>query len=205
MTEKKDESPVRYNRLIDRSFMQLLRYKIYDEIICQNESSLDVGSFLVSEEIKSKFATLYDPIKKLRNVNRETRIFLSNNKITIKNYKKKYIKYFEKENLSYEDFQSIWDNGDRRCAYCGISEDQIKILINGGKILTKRLYVRGKTMEIDRIDPNGEYDKKNIILSCYWCNNAKTDEFDLDEFKIIAKEINHIWSKRLGMEISFPW
>jgi len=38
-------------------------------------------------------------------------------------------------------------------------------------------------------------------MSCYWCNNAKTDEFFVDEFKEIARGINYAWQKRLGNEI----
>ncbi|KOH46766.1 hypothetical protein NC99_04170 [Sunxiuqinia dokdonensis] len=35
------------------------------------------------------------------------------------------------------------------------------------------------------------------MFSCYWCNNAKTDTFSSEEFKIIGKEIGKIWEKRL--------
>lgn len=61
-------------------------------------------------------------------------------------------------------------------------------------------------MEIDKIESDKEYAKCNIVLSCYWCNNAKTDEFSLDEFKSIAKGINAAWNKRLKpeKEIIFP-
>jgi len=34
-------------------------------------------------------------------------------------------------------------------------------------------------------------------MSCYWCNNAKTDEYIPSEFKEIARGINHVWNKRL--------
>ena len=52
---------------------------------------------------------------------------------------------------------------------------------------------------------NGEYKIGNIILSCYWCNNAKSDEFSLSEFKEIARGINHTWNKRLrSIDIEFP-
>ncbi|WP_188117205.1 hypothetical protein [Campylobacter concisus] len=35
-------------------------------------------------------------------------------------------------------------------------------------------------------------------MACYWCNNAKTDEFSPEEFKPIAEGIREVWNKRLG-------
>ena len=70
-------------------------------------------------------------------------------------------------------------------------------MIESGQIITKRLYSRGRTLEIDRINPNDDYNMNNIVLCCYWCNNAKTDEFSYEDFIEIGKEIRKIWEKRL--------
>jgi len=88
------------------------------------------------------------------------------------------------------------------CAYCGISMK----LINDIKLYTKR--ARGYSMEIDQKDPYGYYSDDNCVACCYWCNNAKTDEFSVKEFKEIARGINAVWNQRLkkaGIEkIKFP-
>ena len=34
-------------------------------------------------------------------------------------------------------------------------------------------------------------------MACYWCNNAKTDEFSPEEFKPIAEGIRKAWNERL--------
>jgi len=34
-------------------------------------------------------------------------------------------------------------------------------------------------------------------MSCYWCNNAKTDEFTAEEFAVIGKAIAMVWHDRL--------
>lgn len=34
-------------------------------------------------------------------------------------------------------------------------------------------------------------------MSCYWCNNAKTDEFTFEEFEEIGKSFGLVWNKRL--------
>jgi agmatine deiminase len=38
----------------------------------------------------------------------------------------------------------------------------------------------------------------NLELSCYWCNNAKSDELRSDEFKSIGREIGKIMRRRPG-------
>ncbi len=90
------------------------------------------------------------------------------------------------------------DSKDRQCEYCLIKESEIKKLINQGKIYTKRLTTRGRTMEVDRKDPKGHYEINNLIMSCYWCNNAKTDEFSYEEFRKMSCRTNDIWGKRLN-------
>ena len=53
-------------------------------------------------------------------------------------------------------------------------------------------------IELKRAILKEPYDNlKNLVFSCYWCNNAKTDTFSSEEFKIIGKEIGKIWKKRL--------
>lgn len=56
---------------------------------------------------------------------------------------------------------------------------------------------RGWKLEIDRLDSNFEYRPSNTVMCCYWCNNAKTDEFTRDEFMEIAKAIRNVWNNRL--------
>ena len=83
------------------------------------------------------------------------------------------------------------------CSYCGISLAQIEELGKNGKLNNKRSDTRGYTLEIDRMLPNLEYSKKNCCMACYWCNNAKTDEFSPKEFKPIAEGIRKAWNERL--------
>jgi len=97
---------------------------------------------------------------------------------------------------SFWEFKKWHETTEKKCFYCGITENQITELFQRKKIYTKRN--RGKKLEIERLLPNEPYDNlKNLVFSCYWCNNAKTDTFSSDEFKIIGKEIGKIWKKRL--------
>ncbi|WP_347841539.1 hypothetical protein [uncultured Draconibacterium sp.] len=97
---------------------------------------------------------------------------------------------------SFWEFKKWYETTEKKCFYCGITETQINELFQREKLYTKRK--RGRKLELERLLPNESYDNlKNLVFSCYWCNNAKTDTFSSDEFKIIGKEIGKIWKKRL--------
>jgi folylpolyglutamate synthase/dihydropteroate synthase len=83
------------------------------------------------------------------------------------------------------------------CEYCGVSNEQIKKLRENKLIFSKS--GRGFSLEVDRKDPNLEYTKYNCCMACYWCNNAKTDEYLPFEFKEIARGINTEWNRRLKL------
>ncbi len=50
---------------------------------------------------------------------------------------------------------------------------------------------------IDRKSPNEESYFENVVMACYWCNDAKTDEFDAKEFEPIGNEIEEALKGRL--------
>lgn len=95
----------------------------------------------------------------------------------------------------YEKFIQLLET--KTCYYCGISEDMIAQLVSKHKIFKKKI-TRGWTLEIDRKKPNLEYTEENCVRCCYWCNSAKTDEFDEIEFKPIGEAIKQIWNERLS-------
>lgn len=102
---------------------------------------------------------------------------------------------------TFDQFYNWYTTIVRECHYCRINEEQIATLIEKGEIHTKRLTTRGRTLEIERLEPNKPYDDtNNLVFCCYWCNNAKTDEFTEQEFKTIGNCIAEIWEKRLGEE-----
>lgn len=112
----------------------------------------------------------------------------------LKPLKDKYKEKF-KNIFPLEEFEKM--TKDETCSYCGISLAQIEELGKNGKLNNKRSDTRGYTLEIDRKLPNLEYSKKNCCMACYWCNNAKTDEFSPEEFKPIAEGIRKTWNERL--------
>lgn len=108
-------------------------------------------------------------------------------------------KYFNSV-LSIEEFCKNFfgkDSHNRCCKYCEISETEIDELLLADNIFTKRIYSRGKTMEVDQRDAFKGYTLDNIDLVCYWCNNAKTDEFSEEEFLSVGKAFKKVWESRL--------
>jgi 5-methylcytosine-specific restriction endonuclease McrA len=95
------------------------------------------------------------------------------------------------------DFEKLTTSTE--CYHCEISVDEIHELKEKGKLRKKN--EEGWTLEIDRLKPNFEYTADNCAVSCYWCNNAKTDEFSSEEFKSIGREIRKIFKRRLLGEI----
>lgn len=111
-------------------------------------------------------------------------------------YNKLFELYKAKTTWTKAKFDEL--NNSEHCSYCGISKTNIwEYLGKNGLLHNKRSETRGYNLEIDRKYPNLEYSEENCCMSCYWCNNAKTDEYIPSEFKEIARGINHVWNKRL--------
>ncbi|WP_291401366.1 hypothetical protein [Daejeonella sp.] len=87
-------------------------------------------------------------------------------------------------------------NLDLGCYYCGLEiETQIR-LIKSGKLNSNRFFTydykskrgvekfgtRGKSFEVDRKNPKGEYSVDNCVLCCYFCNNDKSDVFKESQY-----------------------
>jgi 5-methylcytosine-specific restriction endonuclease McrA len=99
----------------------------------------------------------------------------------------------------FEPFYNWYIGQEKKCAYCGITEAEINALIANGNLKTKRINTRGRTLEFDRKEPDLPYNQlDNIVLCCYWCNNAKTDTFTYDEFKKVGKVFSAIWKNRFN-------
>ncbi len=91
----------------------------------------------------------------------------------------------------------------RTCYYCGIEEAKINWLFNNVENFknSKRGKQRGHHLEIDKKDPRGTYSEDNCVLSCYFCNNDKSDIFIGDDYKQSLeagrkKYLEEIYSKK---------
>jgi len=184
---------VDYNRILDRSFIYFLEYGSTQEVpfkeLFDNGKYQKVKTFIEENNTKSE---------NFESITRYEQITDNNkNEMTIYDFKKSYITYFKEKILKYEEFKEKFFKSDefRKCAYCGVPEDKLNLLktVRAG---------RGNRLEYDRVKSRDGMDKigyslDNIVLSCYWCNNAKTDTFSASEFKEIARGINQAWNQKM--------
>lgn len=91
----------------------------------------------------------------------------------------------------YQDFLN-WYSQDKICYYCGLSEEESQKIVHKGLLTSNRFPLggefsqgvnRGYWLEIDRKKPKGLYSADNCVLSCYFCNNDKSDVFDDSQYK----------------------
>lgn len=192
------------------SFNTKLKMYLFNMAINQTWESFsqeDFTYFKIDQKLVNEFTTEYWQefhdytingltINQIYKIMEEKRIEF---KDEIEKFRKDYVAGFEK---LYErnNFYKFLDTD--KCEYCGISITELEKLA-----ITRHLHKkneRGWKLEIDRKDSNLEYTANNCVMACYWCNNAKTDEFTYEEFKAVGKEIRKIWDNRLLIQIPEP-
>jgi hypothetical protein len=95
-----------------------------------------------------------------------------------------------------------FDTAPKVCYYCSLPENKLEELHNQLGHINKRFPQRGKSLEIDRKQSDLPYSNiQNLVLACYWCNNAKTDTFTGPEFILVGRVIKSIWETRLGRNL----
>jgi 5-methylcytosine-specific restriction endonuclease McrA len=189
------------------SFKTRMRFFIFDCIVNQKIPSMD--NFLKfnlnnQNEIIKVYTTQYWQMN--RNDRLEGTLAkytidqiynkIEEHKITFKDENKWFNEYFELFKGMYPESVFNKHINAEYCHYCKISRSQILELAGHQKLFKKN--ERGFTMEIDRKNSNLEYTTDNCVPACYWCNNAKTDEFSEKEFKSIAEAISKVWKERLA-------
>ena len=162
------------------------------------------------DDLENKFLELcavegkiYSEIEKALNINRETArqlyIKTADRRSRIVKLRATYKRKGYKQ-TPFDEFRKKCEELEKsnECYYCGITLKEINQLFELQLIMTKRSNTRGKSLEYERVEPNKAYeDLNNLKLACYWCNNAKSDEFSADEFKPIGKQIGDALRARL--------
>ena len=195
----------RYNSFVNRSFTKYLNYILYEHFYCRKSLPEKMNKHIdyeIPKEVIKQYGKDYENMSKVRERNKKIKKWIQENTDQVSDFKIAYKNYFENHILKKQEFRELYfkdhESAKRRCCFCGITEDKIFELVHDNQIHTKRYYSRGKTMEVDRLEPNAPYKPDNIKLTCYWCNNAKSDEFSAEEFKKISQKISEIWESRLG-------
>lgn len=186
----------RYKQLLERDFKKF---------ICYDDMKNKTDGFDAVRECINKKEKLKDVFRlcKVDNPSKRYDCLKKNNTQLFKEIKDEFAKLF-KNNLSIEDVAQKLDE-NCKCEYCGMTKKELESRLPKDEkdigqetsfFKTKRfLSGRGWSMELDRkTDTN--YTISNIVCSCYWCNNAKSDEFSYEEWLEVGEKIKEIWAKR---------
>jgi len=127
----------------------------------------------------------YPMIEKELNINRkEIQKLFTDTKIERNNIQKIRNKFQGKKkegfNQNFEFFYKWYKSQEKKCGYCGTSENTLKKLFESKKLTSKKFTA---TLHIERRNPNGEYNEENCMLACSLCNNAKSDLINEDNYR----------------------
>ena len=108
-------------------------------------------------------------------------------------------------------FRGKYEKRNGKCFYFGLEGDVKKNYKSQLKKINKTYFRdrenetdgnrtggRGQSLELERKESKDPYSKKNCVLACYPCNNAKSDVFAAEEFEVIGAVIGAL--KRNGLE-----
>jgi len=107
------------------------------------------------------------------------------------------MKYYKTKpvSISREDFIEWYESLPRKCAYCGINEEDVVKLDDPYNSLNERL-------TIDCIDNYLGYINGNMVLACRRCNNMKSDLLTFEQMRYIGQSfLKPLWEKQLGKKI----
>jgi hypothetical protein len=194
-SKAKDSFKTKFNIYL---FGKILNDKV-DSIAWEDISAFDLEA---NEKLRAQYTTEYyqyeetELIDKKKSIKEIYQSFKEWKEKNIEEYKRLellYIESFEKVFL-FKEFELMIKSDE--CCYCEVTESKIILLSDKNQLFKKNL--RGWNMEVERFDSNLEYTKDNCAMACYWCNNAKTDEFTKEEFQPIADQIKLVWETRLA-------
>ena len=200
-----------YNEKSNDSFNARLRFYLFYCALQGDDKKIDKTEFLAFDidenpalEYVNLYVTEYQQFKRKHTISkdknkRDNDEIYSDLQKLLKEYKSEFDswksdykeKVFSKK-LNESQFNSFLNI--KKCAYCKITIPEIEKLASDKKLFKKN--ERGFNLELDRKSPNMEYSNDNCVMACYWCNNAKTDEFTAEEFAPIGKAIGEALRKR---------
>jgi hypothetical protein len=154
-------------------------------------------------QLKQQYPNLENAIKLWYKSDRYNKI--QNYKSFLTNKLKQMIEDGEDINFNSDQLYNLfqwWETTPKVCFYCTLPENFLEELHNQPGHINKRFPQRGKSLEIDRKQADLPYSNiQNLVLACYWCNNAKTDTFTEQEFLQLGQVMKRIWEIRLNRKL----
>jgi hypothetical protein len=117
--------------------------------------------------------------------------YFSNLKSRLKDKELSHLLKFQSATVFAVWYEQQMAAQENRCKYCKILETEVNEIVMKGKLTSKRFPLngtitqgrgRGVHFEVDRKNPNGNYETENCVLICYFCNNDKSDIFSDEQY-----------------------
>ena len=199
------DSKAYYRSKASDSFKTRSKLYIFQQALLGREfNSEEVNTFPIEDDLVKKYTAQYwqrdhtDRIdgceKKVDEVYIEMVRMEAAHREELKVLRDCYIKEFFPTKFDFSEFEKVCSSD--HCAYCKITMSDIDTLASGLQLFKKN--ERGWKLEMDRKNSNFEYLPDNVMMACYWCNNAKTDEFTDVEFMAVGEAIGQVWKSRLN-------
>lgn len=124
-------------------------------------------------------------------------IYQPKTKQQLRNWYNQKVKQNKADFLDFDDFYKWYCGQKKECHYCGLKELESQKIVTLGLLKSNRFPLNGKVtrgrargvwLEIDRKEPKEKYSKNNCVLSCYFCNNDKSDVFNEKEYINFIKD-----------------
>lgn len=100
----------------------------------------------------------------------------------------------KKKLFTFEQFYDWYREQNKECCYCKTSAQDLKKLFkikDSEDEQNKPLYSKKPSfsaeLQIEKIEPNRPYNKANCSLACAFCNNAKSDMVNQENFEAYFK------------------
>ncbi len=124
-------------------------------------------------------------------------VYQPKTKAQLKSWYNQKVKQNKADFLDFDDFYEWYCEQIKECHYCGLRELESQKIVMlcllksnrfplNGKVTRGR--ARGVWLEIDRKEPKEKYSKNNCVLSCYFCNNDKSDVFNEKEYNAFLND-----------------
>lgn len=107
-----------------------------------------------------------------------------------KKFNELFTKYFNEQRgglfANHEKFIKWYDKQMESCNYCGITQTELHEIVKmrkGNLTLNQKTKRSKGTLEIEKLDPSEGYTYQNSVLSCPFCNNAKSNLISEEDWR----------------------
>ncbi len=142
----------RYNSLVNRSFKRHLNLILNEHFYCGKSLPKNLKKYIgyeIPKKVIKQYGKDYENMRKVRERNRKIKKWIQENVDQVSDFKMAYRDYFEDDVLQRQFFrEKVYfknhESANRRCCFCGITEDKIWELVDNNQTHTKGTIPGGK-------------------------------------------------------------